>query len=54
MNISFRFLNKTGKNHEQILFSLTKLIYTQASGHVNFLDFKLVFFKQKQDFGIFI
>ena len=27
---------KSGKNHKQIFFSLTKLIYTHASGHVNF------------------
>ena len=40
----FRFLIETEKNHEQILFNLTKLIYTHASGHVNFWDFKLVFF----------
>ena len=30
------------KNHEHIFFNLTKLIYTHASGHVNFWDFKLV------------
>jgi hypothetical protein len=32
----------TEKNHEHIFFNLTKLIYTHASGHVNFWDFKLV------------
>ena len=42
IKISFMFLNKTEKNHEQIFFNLTKLIYTHASGHVNFWDFKLV------------
>ena len=26
----------TEKNHEHIFFNLTKLIYTHASGHVNF------------------
>ena len=35
-NRTFKIMNKTGKNHEQILFNLTKLIYTYASGHVNF------------------
>ena len=43
IKISFVFLNKTEKNHEQIFFNLTKLIYTHASGHVNFWDFKLVY-----------
>ena len=42
IKISFRFLNKPKKNHEQILFNLTKFIYTHASGHVKFWDFKLV------------
>ena len=50
IEISFRFLNKTEKNHEQIFFSWTKLIYTQASGHVNFWDFKLVLSKEKNLF----
>ena len=42
IKISFNFLNRTEKNHEHILFNLTKLRYTHASGHVNFWDFKLV------------
>ena len=37
----------TEKNHKHIFFNLTKLIYTHASGHVNFWDFKLV--KKKID-----
>ena len=44
----------TEKNHEHIFFNLTKLIYTHASGHVNFWDFKLVVLEKNKRACLFI